>query len=199
MLPGVRQDYYLKHLRLVPAEAANELGIPAESPAFLSPAVYAPHRCSVCPVTYTPLLYAAGQVTRSQHYHDTGGGIYFLVRKEMSGTTGLFHHSGWLAQVEPIGKSAIFRAITGRYGIAEGVSCTGIWAWCLCSEPETRRLIQRRHKRHPLDAGLLLGYPFDKGHPGFFIPVCEETDLTPQYAPFRFQIRDGVVSFSRHQ
>jgi hypothetical protein len=145
------------------------------------------------------LLYAPGQVTRSQHYHETGGGIYFLVRKEMSFSTGLFHHSGWLAQVEPIGKSALFRGITGHYGIAEAVCCTGIWAWCMCSEPETRRLIRRRHKRHPLDAGLLLGYPFDKGHPGFFLPVCEETDLTPHYASFRFQIRGGAVYFSRHQ
>jgi hypothetical protein len=196
---AVSRDYYLKHLRLVPAEAANELGIPAESPVFLSPAVYAPHRCSVCPVTYTPLLYAAGQVTRSQHYHETDGGIYFLVRKEMSFTTGLFHHTGWLAQVEPIGKSALFRGITGRYGIAEAVSCTGIWAWCLCSEPEARQLIRRRHKRHPLDKGLLLGYPFDKGHPGFFLPVCDETDLHPHYAPLRFQIRDGAVYFSQHQ
>jgi hypothetical protein len=184
---------------LVPAEAANQLGIPAESPVFFSPAVYAPHRCSVCPVTYTPLLYATGLVTRSQHYHQTDGGIYFLVRKGISLTTGLFHHSGWLAQIEPLGKSAIVTSITGRYGIAEAVYCTGIWAWCLCSEPETRRLIRRRHKPHPLDTGFLLGYPFEKQHPGSFIPVCEETDLNPQYAPFRFEIKDGAVSFSRHQ
>ena len=191
------RDYYLKNLRLVPAEATNDLGLPAESPVFLSPAVYAPHRCLLCPVTYGPLLYATGLVTTSQHYHETKGGIYFLVRKEMSATTGLLHHSGWLAQIEPIGKSALFRGITGRYGIAEAVSCTGIWAWCLCGEPETRRLIRRRHKPHPLDTGVLLGYPFDTGQPGFFLPVCEETDLHPHDAPFRFQIRDGTVSFTQ--
>jgi hypothetical protein len=134
-------------------------------------------------------------VTHSQHYHETEGGIYFLVRTGMSATTGLFHHSGWLAQIEPLGKFALFRGITGRYGIAEAVFCTGIWAWCMCREPETRRLIGRRHKPHPLDAGLLLGYPFDTGQPGFFLPVCDETDLHPHDAPFRFHIRDGAVFF----
>ena len=136
-------------------------------------------------------------MTRSQHYHETDGGIYFLVRKGINFTTGLFHHSGWLAQVEPIGKSALFRGITGRYGIAEAVYCTGIWAWCLSSELETRRLIRRPHKRHPLDTGLLLGYPFDQGHPAFIIPVCDETDLKSPYAPFRFQIREGEVFFTQ--
>jgi hypothetical protein len=61
------RDYYFKHLRLVPAEAANDLGLPAESPVFLSPAVSARHRCFRCPVTYGPLLYATSLVTTSQH------------------------------------------------------------------------------------------------------------------------------------
>jgi hypothetical protein len=191
------RDYTIKHLRLVPMEVATALGIPAESAVFLSPAVSAPHRCLRCPVTYTPLLYATGVVTTAQHYHETEGGIYFLVRKRLTCTTGLFHHSGWLCQVEPLGKCAIFRGITGRYGIAEAVSCTGIWAWCMCREPETRRLIRRPHKRHPLDKGLLLGYPFDTGHPGFFLPVCEETDVHPNDAPLRFQIRGGAVFYTR--
>jgi hypothetical protein len=47
--------YYLKHLRLAPAELANALDIPAEAPVFLSPVVNAPQRCSICAVTVEEL------------------------------------------------------------------------------------------------------------------------------------------------
>ena len=189
--------YYLKHLRLAPAELANELDIPAEAPVFLSPVVNAPQRCSICAVTYSPLLYAPGHVTYSQHYHGLDGGIYFLVRKETRFTKSLFHPTGWLAQVEPIGKTAIYETSMGRLGIAEAVSCTGIAAWCLCSEPEIRRLIRRPHKRHLLDSGVLLGWPYEERHLGMFVPVCEDAVREPHAVAFRFQIRDGTVYFSQ--
>src|SRR5919198_1120867 len=110
--------YYFKYLRLAPAERADELDIPAEAPVFLSPMVSAPQSCSICAVTYSPLLYAPGHVTYSQHYHGMDGGIYFLMRTEtrFTNTNSLFHPTGWLAQVEPIGKTAIFETTKGRLG-----------------------------------------------------------------------------------
>jgi hypothetical protein len=127
------------------------------------------------------------------------GGIYFLVRKEtkFTNTNSLCHPTGWLAQVEPIGKTAIVETTAGRLGSAEAVSCTGIAAWCLCSEPEIRRRIRRPHKRHLLDSGELLGCPSEELPPGMFVPVCEDAVREPHAVAFRFQIRDGTVYFSQ--
>jgi hypothetical protein len=52
-----RRTYFLKRLRLVHLTVANRLGIAAEAPTVLSPAVHEPRRCDRCPVTYTPLIY----------------------------------------------------------------------------------------------------------------------------------------------
>jgi hypothetical protein len=41
-----RPTYYVNTLRLVPPDVANQLGIPAEAPVFLSPLVRMAQECA---------------------------------------------------------------------------------------------------------------------------------------------------------
>jgi hypothetical protein len=72
-----KTTYYIKGVRLVPPAVAQRLGLPAEAPTFLSPAINGPQRCGDCGTTYTPLVYQVGHETRAQHFHPNRGGIYF--------------------------------------------------------------------------------------------------------------------------
>jgi hypothetical protein len=80
--------------------------------------------------------------------------------------------------------------------MAEAVSCTGIAAWCLCSERELYYQVHQQHERHPLESGVLLGCPYEL-HPGMFLPVCEDAVGEPRYIAFRLQIIAGTVYFSQ--
>jgi hypothetical protein len=46
----------VKSLLLVLPETAQQRGIPAEGPVFISPNIDRPRQCGHCPATYTPLV-----------------------------------------------------------------------------------------------------------------------------------------------
>ena len=185
------KTYYFKQLRLAPADVLNQMGIPAEAPAFLSPVVDLARHCRVCPIRYTPLVYQTGQVTYAQHYHATVGGIYFFARHQLHLEL-LSELTGWFAQIEPLGKTAIYGHDSRRLGRSEAVRCIAISAWCI-----------GHNENHAMESGLLFVCPFSHNHPGMFVPVCDQyaqEDLPAKYMPLRFQIRDGTVFYTqRHR
>jgi hypothetical protein len=69
----------VKSLLLVLPEIAQQRGIRAEAPVFISPNIDRPHQCRLCTATFTPLVYQIGYTTQSQHWHETDGGIYYFV------------------------------------------------------------------------------------------------------------------------
>jgi hypothetical protein len=163
MLLGVAKIVCVKRLTLVLPEPAQQYGIAAETPVFLSPYNYTvgPQRCSVCRcrVTYTPLVYQTGQTTRSQHWHRYDGGIYFDV---VDSTYPLAwhilwpaHHTGWLAIVEPVGR--MFWC-TGHYR-AEAVAVREIMAWCMGHYLADWCLINEAPVVHTVAEGALVADP----------------------------------------
>ena len=167
--------YYLKSLRLVTAQTAHSLGIPAEGPTFVSDMTAAPQRCRSCPVTYTPLVYQTGEVTVAQHYHDHCGGIYCYATTIALHATeeeiceailvGSVHGSddsllpprpyGFLARLEPQGRISIDPARSGGCvrcapcARAEAVRTREIAAFCVQWHPQYQELHE----------GILLEYP----------------------------------------
>jgi hypothetical protein len=141
---------------------------------------------------------APGHITRAHHYHEAEGGIYFLLNRSLDFNSILWRHTGWLAQVLPVGKTRLLaRCPTDRVGIAEAVYCTAISAWCLADDHELVYQVQRPHPRHPIEGGVLLGYPFEILNSGMYVPVCEQAAVVPGASVLRFQIRDGTVSFQQ--
>jgi hypothetical protein len=184
----------IKSLRLVLPEAARQYGIAADAPVFLSPNIVGPHRCSACSVTYTPLVYQAGYTTRSHHWHDHEGGIYFYVADSAHVIATQAAQTGWLAYVEPVGKNVITGA---HYGRAEAVSVRQITAWCLGHEPADCCIVDEAPVVHPVAEGALVAYPQLRGHPPLLLPVCcTPVEGDGAVVPFTFRVRDGTVVFT---
>lgn len=99
--------YYVKLVRLAEPRFLNRLGIPAEAPTFLSPQIVGSYRCTLCKATYSPLMYAPYAIVSAQHFHEKRGGINFFVTNNLLALARLLLCYGWLAQVEPIGKTII--------------------------------------------------------------------------------------------
>jgi hypothetical protein len=192
------RNYYLKQLRLLPAETASTLGLPAEAPTFVSPIIGEQNRCVLCPVTYTPLCYQVGYITYAQHQHETGGGIYCYRRCRPGIPEARIRENGWISQVEPLG--ALHHQKTGRATVAraEAVRCLSIAAWCLRDSFVLRCLLREAHPPHPLESGLLVLYHFSpRGHV-VLRPICDQggqEELPLPSAPLRFTIRHGEVFF----
>jgi hypothetical protein len=191
------RTYNFKHLRLVPAERAQRLGIHAETPVFVSPFIDGKQRCPVCRVCFTPLVYQAGYEVRAQHYHETDGGIYFYLARLPRLYKALAERSGWVLQVEPLGETAISNGPPYRSGRAEAVRCIAMSAWCMCQSWDVEKLVHTRHRGHLISSGQLLLFPGATCQPGSFLPVCDQEALPSPYVPLRFQIRDGTVYFSQ--
>jgi hypothetical protein len=199
------REIYIKTLRLVPAEYVNRLGMPAEAPTFVSPIIDTRRPCLICRrTTYAPLVYQTGYVTTAHHYHHChSGGIYCFLATSPSFLASIAELTGFVAQVEPIGKmntQVISGDICAR---AEAVRTTRIMAFCL--HPATSRGLTS----HPrgiiaLEEGILLTRPTDNSawrrvstdtQPGDLLPLCGPDELVQQeHAPFSFHIRDGTVS-----
>lgn len=125
-------------------------------------------------------------------------GIYFLLNRDLDFRTILWRHTGWLAQLHPLGKMRMKgRCPDDRVGIAEAVWCAAIQAWCMADGQELVYQVQRPHPRHPIARGVLLGYPCEIPHPGMYVPVCDQAAVAPEAILLRFQIREsGEVSLS---
>lgn len=67
-----------KAVRCITPEAAAELGIPAETPVFISPYIRTPEDCPTCGATFSPLVYAPGHVTQAQHHFWRCPGIWHV-------------------------------------------------------------------------------------------------------------------------
>jgi hypothetical protein len=189
-------EYYVKTLRLAPPQLVNRLGIPAETPVFLSPQVNNAQRCASCGVTYSPLLYAVGRITTAQHFHDDcGGGIYIVLTSSLAFTASLAVRSGWIAEVEPIGKTSVVSGDgTCR---AETVLVRAITAWCMHHSMAVGDILNRQHTEHVLTEGIVFAHPAWRHEPGNLLPLCGPDDLELQRAPFRFQVRDDIVYFQQ--
>jgi hypothetical protein len=101
----------------------------------------------------------------------------------------LFELTGWFAQIEPLGKTAIYGDDSRLLGRSEAVRCIAISAWCM-----------GHTESHALESGLLFVCPFSRYHPGMFAPVCDQwaqAHLLAKYMPLRFQIRDGTVFYTQ--
>jgi hypothetical protein len=193
----VSKAYFVKQLRLTPVDLACQLDIPVEAPVFLSPNINRQERCRYCPVLYGAIVYQTGYVAAAHHWHERTGGIYFYVRY-----SGYFHgelveRTGWLARIEPLGKTWIEDTCCGCFGRAEAVRCISISAWCMASAWGIRSVVPQPHKPHPIDHGCLLRLPLDHDHAGLLVPLCDQAEVPERYTPLRFHIRDGAVFFSQ--
>jgi hypothetical protein len=202
-----RPASYIKTLRLVSPAAANQLGIPAEAPVFLSPLVRGAQACSTptCSVTYTPLMYATGRVSTAPHFHRKSGGVYFyvvtdVVTDSVAFLDALVEHTGWIATVEPLGITAMYPGRGYGSGRAEAVLVRSITAWCRNRELDGHEYPAQPHETHQIDEGLL--YPFSGGRRGWdvlLLPLCDRVQVAVEEAPLRFVVRDGTVCFRQRQ
>jgi hypothetical protein len=191
--------YYLKVLHLVPAAVANQYGIPAEAPTFLSRYVPRAKPCAYpsCGVTFQPLTYQTGYTTTAHHYHGTGeGGIYFYISQDpqLPCRSPLNAAGWWVAQVEPLGEWATKSTVVGQ---APAVRCLGITAWCMPYLSEMSDPPGHAHDVHPITTGQLLLLPDRMSSHEHFEPVCDQHTFALWLAPLRFQILDGTVYFQR--
>jgi hypothetical protein len=189
--------YYVKQLRLVTPEGAGKVGIPSEAPTFVSPMVDTASSCRVCTVTYTPLVYQTGYETRAHHFHAASGGIYFYVLKQARLYKALLEQTGWMAQVVPLGNMVTSDDGSGAIGRSPAVRCGRIDAWCMCHVHDVYHFTHNRHLGHPIATGQLFAFPHAICGFHLLLPVCDEHDLPPHLAPFRFQTCDGTVYFTQ--
>jgi hypothetical protein len=93
---------YLKPLKLLTPEHARTLGIEADEPVLVSPYVPKQGSCEHCGQAYSPLRYAAGEVTQAQHLHDREGGIYLYYGRDPQLVIDVTHDTGFAGLVEPL-------------------------------------------------------------------------------------------------
>ncbi len=96
---------HFKVLKLIPPETANQLGIPAEAPVFVSPFIRGAETCRDCGTTFTPLVYQTGYEVTAQHFHERSGGIYFYstLSPAVVAARGMDNPYAWMGLVEPHG------------------------------------------------------------------------------------------------
>ncbi|GEM_PF-2117744 len=210
----LEKEIYIKELRLVSPERAQELGLSAEGPVFISPGINESKICSVCGVEYTPLVYQKGYVISSHHFHsekdpiknEEAGGIYHWGTKGLNGPT----HSSWRAILRPIGQSVRQPLLTEQtrnvHPIyrSESVYVAQILAFC---NPDGhgcpyKRLTDKFPFGEQLSEGIaVLGSNDWQGE--FLFPLCEDTVNYDRYfgwksnAKMRFLITEGEVLFSQ--
>ena len=190
---------YYKLLRLVLPQVANQLGIPAEAPTFLSPQILRPQRCkhTPCPAIIAPLVYQTGQITRSPHYHSTGGGIYFSTAPADSLDKSYPRISGFFAILGLIGEHTFDDNGRVTVGRAEAVYVYQIQAFCQHRESDWGRVDYRGCQHQFLQDGILLK-ECSSTDAEQLLPFCaygarEEN----QQAVLRFHVREGTVFYSQ--
>lgn len=79
-----------KELALIPPEAAEALGVPAEAPVLISPAVRSRQHCWQCDIDYGPLVYPIGPRTSvtTMHTHTECLGIFHHHSRDIASTLG---------------------------------------------------------------------------------------------------------------
>ena len=201
-------ETYYKTLHLVPPGIANQIGIPAEAPAFLSPVIDTPRVCEMClGCTYSPLVYQTGHVTAAHHYHAQSGGIYCFVATSLSVLASIAELTGFVAQVEPLGRMSRQRMCGETVVRAQAVRTTRIMAYCMhrATSPHGRTTHQR--SLIALEEGILQTRPpttapwrrlSNDTYPGDLLPLCGTHELHPHaQAPFSFRIREGTIFMQR--
>jgi hypothetical protein len=112
-------------------------------------------------------------------------------------TNWLLERTGWVAYVEPVGKTWIEPSGSCRSGRAEAVYVTAISVWCMQVLVDAYRPFGPIHGKHSVDAGLLYKRPFSTLIPTMLLPVCGAEEIDVEATPLRFHVRDGHVFFSR--
>jgi hypothetical protein len=189
-----QRHYYQKMLELITPDRANQLGIPAEAPVFISPYVDRGAYCPHCGIEYTPLVYEAGQIITAQHMHEDSGGIYHygtLKKTPPIGST----HTRWVAEILPLGEKLEAGDSHGK-GMdrttvyrSEAILITRIRAYCS---------LRRNSLWHEIQSGLLVPNNDKKD---FLRPVCDShISATGEHTTgnhLRFAATpDGNISFS---
>lgn len=188
---------YHKIVELITPDKANELGIPAESPVFVSKYIKKEDTCAHCSTTYTPLVYQVGYTTNSQHIHEGSGGIYLYSSLRKRPPT-LVEASRWVAEVEPIGELIQEDDIGGRgmdafrVDRASAIYVKSIRAYCDIG----------RRGRHQIQSGVVapitIVTPYKSTlHKDFLKPFClSHQGQNPNQPEFSFEISPlGEVMF----
>jgi len=170
-----------KMVELITPEKANELGIPAEAPVFVSPVVNTRSVCrNECGIEYSPLVYQVGYETQAQHLHKNSGGIYFsqtanIDRVAWASDASRFFR-GWVALLDP--KEPILYAVGAR-GRAGSVVTTEIRAYSTSFDQIQEGIVIKKG---------------DKLQPASNVTRIARKGGSLEY---RFKIKDGAVLFSR--
>lgn len=93
---------YWKELNLISPKLAQDKGIPAEAPVFVSPKQDHETPCFECGKDFGPLVYPPGGIVIPHHFHNglRGGGIYCWNALDYS--EGIYEYN-WIAFLDPIG------------------------------------------------------------------------------------------------
>lgn len=185
-----------KDLRLITSDLAQEFGILAEVPVFISPSVLhkaGKYSCRECGTDYKPLTYQVGYVVTTDHYHknyqdwlpgmeESRGGIdYYL--SSVIGDYGYRRAFGgcWAAVLDPLGET---------HGqsvekLARSVYARGIIPQCAL------------HHGEELKEGYLVEYNASRSDSNYhyldmLLPSCRPSS----YKQFGFQVAEtGEVLF----
>jgi hypothetical protein len=200
---GMAPEYYVKTLRLVPPRVAQQWGIPAEGPTFLSGLTYQAYPCRACPTPYTPLAYQVGQVTEAQHFHERTGGIsFYRVRRGCELPSYCKEQTGWATFVEPLGAVVLNEGEgINREGRASAVRCLQIVPWCKYVVWELHRQWRHPsycHQPHVLESGLLCHHAHCEGiDEETLIPSCTAAGIPRAHVVGRFEVGEETISFLR--
>lgn len=181
-----------KALRLITPEFANRLGVATESPVFVSPALNSKEKCSICDISYEPLIYQTEYQINSHHFHQTRGGIYYIERPLV--LEGYFNaviqnfSTGWISMLEPVGQNGrIGEGFGGYVSSSEETIVHSIRAFCI------NEYCMSMSKSKEIKKGVAI-----EKHTGSLVPVCglEEHPEYESKARYNFKIEEGIVLFS---
>ena len=182
-----------KVLKLISPEHAKKLGLPAESPTFVSAIQSGKDWCTSCGVTYEPLVYQKGYLVQAHHFHkSTNGGVYY--EENVVVADGYFNSwmqaliSGWIAMVNPAGSEVSF---SNGHVRSPQVFVEKIRAFC------TDRNCMSGPKSKELGEGI--AFIADE-YRGELLPICslEKHLLHVSRARYTFKTtEDGEVLFSQ--
>lgn len=137
--------HHFKALRLIAPEEANGLGIPTESPVFVSSIISGEEKCksSKCIGVFKPLVYQVGYEVTAHHFHRNSGGVYhhYSYPQELLGeyknSFNWFEFHSWVALLNPLGICKYSGFGWPNQSRSESAEVNQIKAYCgmpLCAE-----------------------------------------------------------------
>jgi hypothetical protein len=146
-------------------------------------------------------------VTAAHHYHAQSGGIYCFVATSLSVLASIAELTGFVAQVEPLGRMSRQRMCGETVVRAQAVRTTRIMAYCMHRATSLRGRTTHHSSLIGLEEGILQMCPPTTApwrrvstdtYPGDLLPFCGPHELHPHaQAPFSFRIREGTIFMQR--